>query len=80
MPCDHVICLVCVTNWIERERTCPLCKQDIPDDFKILSTKSIRYSKVILIQENNLKFRTIHVNRRTFAISWNLLFVAFDWF
>lgn len=58
MPCDHVICLVCVTNWIERERTCPLCKQDIPDDFKILSTKSIRYSKVILIQENNLKFRT----------------------
>ncbi|XP_020616495.1 E3 ubiquitin-protein ligase RNF213-like [Orbicella faveolata] len=42
MPCGHVICLVCVSNWIERERTCPLCKQDVPDDFKILSTKFIR--------------------------------------
>ncbi|XP_078381354.1 E3 ubiquitin-protein ligase rnf213-alpha-like isoform X3 [Oculina patagonica] len=42
MPCGHVICLVCVSHWIERERTCPLCKQDVPDDFKILSTKFVR--------------------------------------
>ncbi|KAJ7339580.1 hypothetical protein OS493_005983 [Desmophyllum pertusum] len=42
MHCDHVICLDCVSQWIERERTCPLCKQDVPDDFKISSTKSIR--------------------------------------
>ncbi|XP_022783821.1 E3 ubiquitin-protein ligase rnf213-alpha-like [Stylophora pistillata] len=42
MPCGHVICLVCVSNWIERERTCPYCKGDVPDDFKILPTKLIR--------------------------------------
>ncbi len=50
MPCGHVICLVCVSHWIERERTCPLCKQDVPDDFKILSTKFVRYSAVIIIR------------------------------
>ena len=48
MPCGHVICLLCVTNWIERERTCPLCKQDVPDDFKLSSSKSIRYNALII--------------------------------
>ena len=46
MPCGHVICLVCVTNWIERERTCPYCKGDLPDNFKVLSTKFIRYDEL----------------------------------
>ena len=50
MPCGHVVCLVCVTNWIERERTCPYCKGDVPDDFKISPTKLIRYNVFIKTQ------------------------------
>ena len=50
MPCGHVVCLVCVTNWIERERTCPYCKEDVPDDFKISPTKLIRYNVFIKAQ------------------------------
>lgn len=53
MPCGHVICLNCVTHWIERERTCPLCKQDVPDDFKLLSTKSVRYNAATVFQQCN---------------------------
>ena len=50
MPCGHVICLACITSWIERERKCPCCKGDVPDDFKILPTKLVRYNVFIVAQ------------------------------
>ena len=50
MPCGHVICLACITSWIERERKCPCCKRDVPDDFKILPTKLVRYNVFIVAQ------------------------------
>ncbi|XP_068694638.1 E3 ubiquitin-protein ligase rnf213-alpha-like [Montipora foliosa] len=42
MPCSHVICLSCISHWIAQERKCPLCKQEVPEHFKIESTKDIR--------------------------------------
>ena len=50
MPCGHVICLVCATNWIERERRCPYCMEDVPDGFKIIPTELIRYNVIIKAQ------------------------------
>ncbi|XP_068694646.1 E3 ubiquitin-protein ligase rnf213-alpha-like isoform X2 [Montipora foliosa] len=42
MPCSHVICLSCISHWIAQERKCPLCKVEVPEHFKIKSTKDIR--------------------------------------
>ena len=42
MPCSHVICLPCISEWTSQERSCPMCKQQIPEDFRIQSTKIIR--------------------------------------
>ena len=42
MPCSHVICLPCISEWTSQERSCPMCKQQIPEDFRIQSTRIIR--------------------------------------
>ncbi|KAK2555497.1 E3 ubiquitin-protein ligase rnf213-alpha [Acropora cervicornis] len=42
LPCNHVVCLPCISNWVEQERKCPVCKQDIPENFRITSTKAVR--------------------------------------
>ncbi|XP_067056125.1 E3 ubiquitin-protein ligase rnf213-alpha-like isoform X2 [Acropora muricata] len=47
MPCSHVVCLPCISNWIAQERPrtqCPVCKQDVPENFKITSTKAVRHA------------------------------------
>ena len=41
IPCSHVICLHCISEWIVQERNCPMCRQDIPEDFRIQSTQII---------------------------------------
>ncbi|CAM9461546.1 unnamed protein product, partial [Hapterophycus canaliculatus] len=30
LPCDHLFCGECVAEWLERERTCPLCRAEVP--------------------------------------------------
>ena len=42
IPCSHVICLTCISEWISQERSCPMCKRQIPEDFRIQSSKIIR--------------------------------------
>lgn len=31
-PCKHVFCETCVCAWLDRERTCPLCRALVSDD------------------------------------------------
>ena len=42
IPCSHVICLTCISEWTSQERSCPMCKRQIPEDFRIQSSKIIR--------------------------------------
>ena len=46
LPCNHVVCLPCISNWVEKERKCPVCKQDVPENFRITSTKAVRYESL----------------------------------
>ncbi|XP_043269497.1 RING finger and transmembrane domain-containing protein 2 isoform X2 [Venturia canescens] len=32
LQCKHIFCEACVTTWLDRERTCPLCRAPISDD------------------------------------------------
>lgn len=29
LSCDHLFCEACVFEWLDRERTCPLCRADV---------------------------------------------------
>lgn len=30
--CKHIFCEACVLTWLDRERSCPLCRAEITDD------------------------------------------------
>ncbi|CAM9611054.1 unnamed protein product [Pylaiella littoralis] len=30
LPCNHIFCGECVAEWLEQERTCPLCRAEVP--------------------------------------------------
>lgn len=32
LTCKHIFCENCVSTWLDRERTCPLCRAPITDD------------------------------------------------
>ncbi|KAK7595576.1 hypothetical protein V9T40_013401 [Parthenolecanium corni] len=32
LECQHIFCEICVTKWLDREQTCPLCRAKIVDD------------------------------------------------
>lgn len=32
LHCKHIFCEVCVSTWLDRERSCPLCRASITDD------------------------------------------------
>jgi hypothetical protein len=32
LPCNHLFCSVCILNWFERHKNCPLCKAEEIDD------------------------------------------------
>lgn len=27
--CDHVFCEVCISEWLEKEKTCPVCRMEV---------------------------------------------------
>lgn len=32
LHCKHIFCEMCVSTWLDRERSCPLCRASITDD------------------------------------------------
>ncbi|XP_073477176.1 E3 ubiquitin-protein ligase RNF213 isoform X2 [Aquarana catesbeiana] len=53
LDCGHVFCRSCLKQWLDTpNRTCPLCKQLVPENFKMVVSKEIRDS----IQKN-IEFR-----------------------
>lgn len=39
LPCGHYFCIHCLRNWMKKNRICPNCRAEIPEDFtpKVLS-------------------------------------------
>ncbi|KAJ9460935.1 putative E3 ubiquitin-protein ligase RHC1A [Diplonema papillatum] len=31
LPCGHIYCTACITEWLSRRRTCPMCREEIVD-------------------------------------------------
>ncbi|XP_036409284.1 E3 ubiquitin-protein ligase rnf213-alpha isoform X2 [Megalops cyprinoides] len=43
LPCDHIYCLDCIRQWlIPGQMFCPLCIQEVPDDFQLRVSEDIR--------------------------------------
>ena len=34
LPCGHAFCEDCITDWLKRERECPMCRENIGASFK----------------------------------------------
>ncbi|XP_056587886.1 E3 ubiquitin-protein ligase rnf213-alpha-like [Triplophysa dalaica] len=51
LPCDHIYCLTCIKQWlVPGQMHCPLCVQEVPDDFELKASETIRG----LIHQNSL--------------------------
>ncbi|XP_077086723.1 E3 ubiquitin-protein ligase rnf213-alpha [Siphateles boraxobius] len=43
LPCDHIYCLTCIKQWLmPGQMHCPLCVQEVPDDFELKASETIR--------------------------------------
>ncbi|KAJ8345993.1 hypothetical protein SKAU_G00301860 [Synaphobranchus kaupii] len=43
LPCDHIYCLACIRRWLmPGQMYCPLCKDELPDDYNPTASKDIR--------------------------------------
>ncbi|XP_043106269.1 E3 ubiquitin-protein ligase rnf213-alpha-like isoform X2 [Puntigrus tetrazona] len=43
LPCHHIYCLSCIKQWlIPGQMHCPLCVQEVPDDFVLKASDEIR--------------------------------------
>ncbi|XP_018410442.1 PREDICTED: LOW QUALITY PROTEIN: E3 ubiquitin-protein ligase RNF213-like [Nanorana parkeri] len=53
LECGHVYCQSCLKQWLDiRNRTCPLCKKELPENFTMVVSKEIRES-----MQKNIEFR-----------------------
>lgn len=34
LPCKHIFCEDCLAMWLDRERTCPMCRSTVAEDPK----------------------------------------------
>ncbi|XP_034046727.1 E3 ubiquitin-protein ligase rnf213-alpha [Thalassophryne amazonica] len=43
LPCEHIYCLACIKQWLmPGQMYCPLCMQQVPDDFPVVPSEKIR--------------------------------------
>ncbi|CAN0260912.1 unnamed protein product [Ectocarpus sp. 4 AP-2014] len=49
LPCNHLFCGECVAEWLERERTCPLCRAEVPSSNPI--PRSLRDGRTTVVPQ-----------------------------
>eukprot|EP00904_Undaria_pinnatifida_P000711 jgi/Undpi1/10640/HiC_scaffold_29.g13090.m1 len=49
LPCQHLFCGECVAEWLDRERTCPLCRAEVPTSNPI--PKSLRDGRTAILPQ-----------------------------
>eukprot|EP00752_Nemacystus_decipiens_P002131 g2032.t1 len=49
LPCKHLFCGSCVAEWLERERTCPLCRDEVPSSNPI--PKALRDGRTAIVPQ-----------------------------
>ncbi|KAJ8251476.1 hypothetical protein GJAV_G00221750, partial [Gymnothorax javanicus] len=43
LPCDHIYCMACIRQWlVPGQMYCPLCKQEVPDDYNLTVSEDLR--------------------------------------
>ncbi|XP_061079146.1 E3 ubiquitin-protein ligase rnf213-alpha [Conger conger] len=54
LPCDHIYCLACIRQWlVPGQMYCPLCKQEVPDDYRLTASEDIRRRIAVYAQFRN---------------------------
>eukprot|EP00118_Oscarella_pearsei_P024118 m.299185 g.299185 ORF g.299185 m.299185 type:complete len:1371 (+) comp40786_c0_seq51:168-4280(+) len=44
LPCQHIFCLKCIREWIDRDRTCPSCRNEIPQQYRLQTSENVEKS------------------------------------
>eukprot|EP01039_Chlorochromonas_danica_P005251 gene5251-5785_t len=51
LPCNHIFCESCVVAWLEKERTCPVCRAEVPCTASSLGTmkkEALTFTQVLI--------------------------------
>jgi len=40
LPCGHAFCEACITDWLKKQRECPLCRQSIGTRLSCINKKN----------------------------------------
>jgi len=38
LDCQHIFCEVCISEWLDKEKTCPVCRSEVRSTSPILSS------------------------------------------
>jgi predicted amidophosphoribosyltransferase len=49
LPCMHAFCSACIQQWMQKVKTCPICRQDLQQRINRTGTNEIQNSFFELI-------------------------------
>lgn len=79
LDCGHVFCRSCLKQWLDTpNRTCPLCKQLVPENFKMVVSKEIRYFTVIFISYSLSRTGSVKIVAHAKSVSPGALVPSFS--
>jgi len=59
LRCGHVFCFACITDWLHRDYSCPLCRKMIVTDAHIVKVSSTLDDKLGAVVEHHVQYRSI---------------------